>query len=233
VDIEQEPFTVVGIGDMGGDVFGNGMLLSRHIQLVGAFNHQHIFLDPNPDPEASFGERRRLFDGPACSWADYEQAAISPGGGVWPRSAKSIPISVEARWVLGIEDKSLLPSDLIRALLKAPVDLLWNGGIGTFVKSAGESHAEAGDRTNDTIRIDGRDLRCKVVGEGGNLGLTQRARIEYALVRWPHQHRLHRQLRGGELLRSRGQHQDPLERRDGGGGSHPQAAGPLDRGDDR
>ena len=182
VDIERQPFTVVGIGDMGGDVFGNGMLLSRHIQLVGAFNHQHIFLDPNPDPEASFGERRRLFDRPACTWADYDPALISPGGGVWPRSAKSIPISAEARAVLGIENKSLLPSDLIRALLKAPVDLLWNGGIGTFVKSSGESHAEAGDRTNDGIRVDGRDLRCKVVGEGGNLGLTQRGRIEYALA---------------------------------------------------
>ncbi|MGH8575787.1 MAG: NAD-glutamate dehydrogenase [Gammaproteobacteria bacterium] len=182
VDIERHPFTVVGIGDMGGDVFGNGMLLSRHIQLVGAFNHQHIFLDPNPDPEASFGERRRLFDRPTCTWADYDPALISPGGGVWPRSAKSIPIWAEARAVLGIENKSLLPSDLIRALLKAPVDLLWNGGIGTFVKSSGESHAEVGDRTNDGIRVDGRDLRCKVVGEGGNLGLTQRARIEYALA---------------------------------------------------
>ena len=182
VDIERQPFTVVGIGDMGGDVFGNGMLLSRHIQLVGAFNHQHIFLDPDPDPEASFDERQRLFDRPACTWADYDPALISPGGGVWPRSAKSIPISAEARAVLGIENKSLLPSDLIRALLKAPVDLLWNGGIGTFVKSSGESHAEAGDRTNDGIRVDGRDLRCKVVGEGGNLGLTQRGRIEYALA---------------------------------------------------
>ena len=182
VDIERQPFTVVGIGDMGGDVFGNGMLLSRHIQLVGAFNHQHIFLDPNPDPEASFGERRRLFDRPACTWADYDPALISLGGGVWPRSAKSIPISAEARAVLGIENRSLLPSDLIRALLKAPVDLLWNGGIGTFVKSSGESHAEAGDRTNDGIRVDGRDLRCKAVGEGGNLGLTQRGRIEYALA---------------------------------------------------
>ena len=182
VNIDEEPFTVVGIGDMGGDVFGNGMLLSRHIQLVGAFNHQHIFLDPNPDPEASFGERRRLFDRPACTWADYDPALISPGGGVWPRSAKSIPISAEARAALGIENKSLLPSDLIRALLQAPVDLLWNGGIGTFVKSSGESHAEAGDRTNDGIRVDGRDLRCKVVGEGGNLGLTQRGRIEYALA---------------------------------------------------
>ena len=182
VDIERQPFTVVGIGDMGGDVFGNGMLLSRHIQLVGAFNHQHIFLDPNPDPEVSFGERRRLFDRPTCTWADYDPALISPGGGVWPRSAKSIPISAEARAVLGIENRSLLPSDLIRALLKAPVDLLWNGGIGTFVKSSGESHAEAGDRTNDGIRVDGRDLRCKAVGEGGNLGLTQRGRIEYALA---------------------------------------------------
>ncbi len=181
VDVEREPVTVVGIGDMGGDVFGNGMLLSRHIKLVGAFNHQHIFLDPNPDPERSFGERRRLFEGPGSSWSDYDPASISPGGGVWPRSAKSIPVSAEARAVLGIENKSLLPSDLIRALLKAPVDLLWNGGIGTFVKASGESHAEAGDRTNDAIRVDGRDLRCKVVGEGGNLGLTQRGRIEYAL----------------------------------------------------
>ncbi len=182
VDIDHEPFTVIGIGDMGGDVFGNGMLLSRHIKLVGAFNHQHIFLDPNPDPETSYAERQRLFDGPASSWADYDPALISPGGGVWPRSAKSIPLSPEARAILGIDNKSLLPSDLIRALLKAPVDLLWNGGIGTYVKAGGESHAEVGDRTNDGTRVDGRDLRCKVVGEGGNLGFTQRGRIEYALA---------------------------------------------------
>ena len=179
-DSQTRDFSVVGIGDMAGDVFGNGMLLSRHIKLVGAFNHQHIFLDPNPDPEASFAERQRLFAQPASAWSDYNPSLISKGGGVYPRSAKSIPISPEVKEILDITANALTPADLIRALLKAPVDLLWNGGIGTFVKASHESHAEVGDRQNDGVRVNGNELRCRVVGEGGNLGFTQRGRVEYA-----------------------------------------------------
>jgi glutamate dehydrogenase len=180
-DIASTDFTVVGIGDMSGDVFGNGMLLSRHIKLVGAFDHRHVFVDPDPDPEQSFEERARLFALPGSSWADYDEALISRGGGVFPRTAKAIPLSSEARAALGVEAKKLTPNELIRALLRAPVDLLWNGGIGTFVKAKHESHAEVGDRASDAIRIDAEELRCRVVGEGGNLGLTQRARIAFAL----------------------------------------------------
>jgi glutamate dehydrogenase len=179
-DIASTDFTVVGIGDMSGDVFGNGMLLSRHIKLLGAFDHRHVFVDPNPDPEPSFAERARLFALPASSWADYDERLISPGGGVFPRTAKSIPLSPELRAALAVEAKSLPPNELIRAILKAPVDLLWNGGIGTFVKASRESHAEVGDRGSDAIRVDAEELRCRVVGEGGNLGLTQRARIAFA-----------------------------------------------------
>ena len=182
IDTQTVDFTVVGIGDMSGDVFGNGMLLSRHIKLLGAFNHLHVFLDPNPDPEASFAERRRLFELPRSSWSDYSPAAISAGGGVFARTAKSIPISPQVRGALGIEVDELTPSELIRALLCAPVDLLWNGGIGTYVKASTETHAAAGDKTNDAVRVDGGSLRCRVVGEGGNLGFTQPARIEYALT---------------------------------------------------
>jgi glutamate dehydrogenase len=166
---------------MSGDVFGNGMLLSRHIRLVAAFDHRHVFLDPNPDPEKSFVERERLFNLPRSSWADYDAKLISAGGGVWPRSAKSIPLSKEAAAVLGTEPGNYAPQELLKLILKAPVDLLWNGGIGTYVKAASESHAEVGDRANDAIRLNGLELRCKVVGEGGNLGCTQRGRIEYAL----------------------------------------------------
>jgi glutamate dehydrogenase len=180
-DIQSEPFTVVGIGDMGGDVFGNGMLLSRQIKLQAAFNHMHIFLDPDPDPETSFQERQRLFDLPRSTWADYDQNLVSRGGGIFDRSAKQVTLSPEVREMLGIEVTSLTPNELIRELLKAPVELLWNGGIGTYVKAEGESNLEVGDRANDAVRVDGRDLRCNVVGEGGNLGLTQRGRIEYAL----------------------------------------------------
>ena len=182
LDTHTTDFTVVGIGDMSGDVFGNGMLLTRHIKLLGAFNHLHIFLDPDPDPEASFAERERLFELPRSSWGDYSPAAISAGGGVFARTAKSIPISPQAREALGIVADELTPSELIRALLCANVDLLWNGGIGTYVKASTESHAAAGDKTNDAVRVDGGSLRCRVVGEGGNLGFTQRARIEYALT---------------------------------------------------
>jgi glutamate dehydrogenase len=180
-DIETTDFTVAGIGDMSGDVFGNGMLLSRHIRLIGAFDHRHVFLDPNPDAAASFAERERLFRLPGSSWADYDPALISPGGGAYSRTAKSIPLSSEARAALGVEAESLTPAELIHALLRAPVDLLWNGGIGTYVKAQQERHAEVGDRANDAVRVDAVNLRCRVVGEGGNLGFTQRARVAYAL----------------------------------------------------
>ncbi len=180
-DIQSEDFTVIGIGDMSGDVFGNGMLLSRHIRLIAAFDHRHIFIDPDPDDETSYHERERLFGLPRSNWEDYDKARISPGGGVWSRKLKRIELSEQARAALGIEANALTPNALIHQILKAPVDLLWNGGIGTYVKSVQESHMEVGDRSNDTIRVNGRDLRCKVVGEGGNLGLTQLGRIEFAL----------------------------------------------------
>ncbi len=180
-DIQSEPFTVVGIGDMAGDVFGNGMLLSRHIRLVAAFNHQHIFLDPDPNPETTYAERQRLFKLPRSSWSDYDTGLISKGGGIFERSAKHIKLSKQVRDCLDIQAESLTPNGLISAILKAPVDLLWNGGIGTYVKANSESHSDVGDRANDSLRVNGRDLRCKVVGEGGNLGLTQAGRIEYAL----------------------------------------------------
>jgi glutamate dehydrogenase len=178
-----DDFTAVGIGDMSGDVFGNGMLLSHHIRLVAAFDHRHVFIDPAPDPAASFAERSRLFALPRSSWADYDQALISPGGGVWPRSVKSVPVSPQARTALGIGAtvSALSPDELISAVLAAPVDLLWNGGIGTYVKASSESNADAGDRTNDAVRIDATRLRARVIGEGGNLGFTQAARIEYSL----------------------------------------------------
>jgi glutamate dehydrogenase len=181
IDTQTTVFTVAGIGDMSGDVFGNGMLLSQYIKLVAAFDHRHIFLDPTPDPAASFAERKRLFDLPRSSWADYNAELISAGGGVWPRSAKSVPISPQVRASLGIEAEHLTPTELVTAILKAPVDLLYNGGIGTYIKAESETHAEVGDRANDTLRINGADLRCKVVAEGGNLGCTQRGRIEAAL----------------------------------------------------
>ncbi|TQM67420.1 glutamate dehydrogenase [Actinomadura hallensis] len=181
-DVQREDFTVVGIGDMSGDVFGNGMLLSKHIRLVAAFDHRHIFVDPDPDAAASYAERRRLFELPRSSWADYDPALISEGGGVFPRTAKSVTITPQMREALGLDDdvKSLTPHELIKAVLTAPVDLLWNGGIGTYVKSSAESHADVGDKANDPVRVNGADLRCRVVGEGGNLGVTQLGRIEYA-----------------------------------------------------
>ncbi|HEY2079884.1 MAG TPA: NAD-glutamate dehydrogenase [Streptosporangiaceae bacterium] len=184
LDVNADDFTVVGIGDMTGDVFGNGMLLSRHIKLVAAFDHRHVFLDPDPDPAVSFAERQRLFELPRSSWADYNPALISAGGGIWPRSAKSVHLSPQVRAVLGIGDGELAmpPDALISAILRAPVDLLWNGGIGTYVKASNQANAEAGDRSNDAVRVDAAALRAKVVGEGGNLGLTQEARIEYALA---------------------------------------------------
>ncbi len=182
IDSQAQDFTCVGIGDMSGDVFGNGMLLSRHIRLVAAFDHRDIFVDPAPDVATSYDERRRLFDLPRSSWADYDATKISPGGGVFSRSLKSIPISPEMAEALGLDDDvtTLTPAELLRAILLAPVDLLWNGGIGTYVKAATESHAEAGDKANDAIRVDGGQLRAKAVGEGGNLGFTQRGRVEFA-----------------------------------------------------
>ncbi len=183
VDVAKQDFTVAGIGDMSGDVFGNGMLLSEHIRLVAAFDHRHVFVDPTPDAAASFAERRRLFALQRSSWADYNRSRISAGGGVWPRTAKSIPVSEPMRAALGLPDgvESLSPVELIRGVLLAPVDLLFNGGIGTYVKASTESALDAGDKANDAVRVDGRDLRARVVAEGGNLGLTQRGRIEYAL----------------------------------------------------
>ncbi|MHC9085210.1 NAD-glutamate dehydrogenase [Luteimonas sp. RIT-PG2_3] len=182
-DSQSQDFTVAGIGDMSGDVFGNGMLLSKHIRLVAAFDHRHIFIDPAPQAAVSFKERQRMFVVPRSSWDDYDKSLISKGGGIWPRSAKSIPLSPEAREVLGLADNvtALSPNELISAILKSPVDLLWNGGIGTYVKSSSEQHSDVGDRGNNAIRIDGRDLRCKIIGEGGNLGFTQLGRIEAAL----------------------------------------------------
>ncbi len=180
---DTDDFTTVGVGDMSGDVFGNGMLLSRHTRLIAAFDHRHVFVDPSPDPAPSFAERTRMFALPRSSWEDYDQALISPGGGVWPRSVKSVPVSPQARTALGIDAtvSALSPDELISAILAAPVDLLWNGGIGTYVKASSESNADVGDRSNDAVRIDATRLRARVVGEGGNLGFTQAARIEYSL----------------------------------------------------
>jgi len=181
LDTQSTDFTVIGIGDMSGDVFGNGMLLSRHIRLLGAFNHQHIFLDPDPDAARSFAERQRLFNLPRSSWSDYDRKLISKGGGIHARSAKSIVLAPEVRSMLGLEADRVTPNALIRAMLEAPVDLLWNGGIGTYVKASYETHEQANDKSNDGVRVDATALRCRVIGEGGNLGLTQLARVEFAL----------------------------------------------------
>ncbi|MGH8881789.1 MAG: NAD-glutamate dehydrogenase domain-containing protein, partial [Stackebrandtia sp.] len=182
VDTQTTDHTCVGIGDMGGDVFGNGLLCSPHTRLIAAFNHMHIFIDPNPDTAAAYAERQRLFKLPRSTWDDFDKSVISAGGGVWSRSAKSIPLTDEVRTALGIDAAvaELAPSELIRAILRAKVDLLWNGGIGTYVKSAVETNADVGDKGNDTLRVDGGELCCTVVGEGGNLGFTQRGRIEAA-----------------------------------------------------
>ncbi len=182
LDTQTEDFTVVGVGDMSGDVFGNGMLLSEHIRLVAAFDHRHVFVDPDPVAAATHAERRRLFDLPRSSWADYDTGLISAGGGVWPRTVKSIPISEQMRAALGLaaDVTSMAPTELIHAVLLAPVDLLFNGGVGTYVKAAAESHAQVGDKANDAVRVDGNELRVRVVGEGGNLGVTQLGRIEFA-----------------------------------------------------
>jgi glutamate dehydrogenase len=179
VDIQNQNFSVVGIGDMAGDVFGNGMLQSRHIRLVAAFNHLHIFIDPQPDPERSFAERERLFKMPRSSWEDYSREAISKGGGVYSRAAKSLTLSREAQVLLELPAQAT-PNEVVKAILKTHVDLFWNGGIGTYVKATFESHNDVGDRSNDAVRIDARELNCKVIGEGGNLGLSQLGRIEFA-----------------------------------------------------
>ncbi len=183
LDTQAEDFTVVGVGDMSGDVFGNGMLLSEHIRLVAAFDHRHVFVDPAPEAATSYAERRRLFELPRSSWDDYDRSLISAGGGIWPRTAKSVPISEQMAAALGLpkDVRTLTPAELMKAILAAKVDLFWNGGIGTYVKASGESNADVGDRANDAIRVTGASLRCRVVGEGGNLGLTQLGRIEAAL----------------------------------------------------
>jgi len=180
-DIQSEDFTVVGCGDMSGDVFGNGMLLSRHIRLLAAFDHRHIFVDPNPEAESSWQERQRLFDLPRSSWEDYDPGLISPGGGVFDRRAKSVSLTPEIREALSIETEEMTPTDFISAILRAEADLLWFGGIGTYIKASTETHAEAGDRGNDALRVNANELRCRVIGEGANLGLTQLARIEFSL----------------------------------------------------
>ena len=182
VDTQSTDFTVAGIGDMSGDVFGNGMLLSRHIKLVAVFDHRHIVLDPNPDPETSFKERERLFKLPRSTWADYDVKLISKGGGIHSRGAKSIALTPEVKELLGTKAEAMTPTELANAILKAPVDLIYNGGIGTYVKATGETHAEVGDRANDSLRVNGNDLRCKVFVEGGNLGCTQLGRVEYAMA---------------------------------------------------
>ncbi len=181
VDCQTQPFTVIGVGDMSGDVFGNGLLQSRTIRLLGAFNHAHVFIDPDPDPERSFAERQRLFQA-VKSWPDYDPAAISPGGGVFPRSAKSIPVSPQMKARFGLESDTITPAQLIRTLLGQPVDLLFFGGIGTYIKAHGESNADVGDRANDALRVDGRDLKARVVGEGANLAMTQLGRVEYSMA---------------------------------------------------
>lgn len=182
LDTQSTEFTAVGIGDMSGDVFGNGMLLSPHILLVGAFNHEHIFVDPNPNARSSFAERKRLFESPRTTWADYDRNRISKGGGIFERRAKSIAISDQIKARFDISNETLTPSELIRAMLRARFDLLWNGGIGTYVKADDETHADVGDRANVATRVNASELRCRVIGEGGNLGLTQRGRIAFALA---------------------------------------------------
>ncbi|MGL5719219.1 MAG: NAD-glutamate dehydrogenase [Alphaproteobacteria bacterium] len=181
VNVSKDPVTVVGVGDMSGDVFGNGMLLSKSLKLVAAFNHQHIFLDPTPHPLKSYEERKRLFELPRSTWMEYQPNLISEGGGVFERSAKRISLSPEVKAMLQVKEDSLTPQELIRCLLKIQVDLLWFGGIGTFVKASHENNAEVGDKANDACRVDGRDIQAKVIAEGANLGLTQGGRIEYAL----------------------------------------------------
>jgi len=181
IDTQEEPFTVIGVGDMAGDVFGNGMLLSEHIKLIATFNHMHIFVDPDPDPSTSFAERKRLFELPRSSWSDYDPKILSKGAKIFDRNAKFLTLNKEIKELFHIKENTIIPDEFIKVILKSKIDLFWNGGIGTFVKSSAETHADVGDRNNDNIRINATEFRVKVVGEGGNLGLTQLARIEYAL----------------------------------------------------
>ncbi len=208
LDVQSEPVRVAGCGDMSGDVFGNGMLLSQALKLVAAFDHRHIFLDPDPDPAKSWAERQRLFGLPRSSWDDYDRKLISRGGGVFPRTLKDIPLSPEVRAALDIDAESTDPETLISAILKSPVDLLWFGGIGTYVKAASEANIQVGDPANDALRVNGAEIRAKVVGEGANLGCTQAGRIEFALGWRADRHRFHRQFGRGRLLGQRSQHQD-------------------------
>ena len=180
IDCQTTDFTAVGVGDMAGDVFGNGMLLSKHTRLIAAFNHLHIFFDPDPDAASTWEERKRLFENPGLSWEDYDSKLISKGGGIFSRASKSIKLTPEMKKWLGTRQVTMTPNELIHNILKMPVDLIWNGGIGTYIKSTKESHAEVGDRANDDLRVNGKDVKAKIVGEGGNLGLTQLGRVEYA-----------------------------------------------------
>ncbi|MEC7622781.1 MAG: NAD-glutamate dehydrogenase domain-containing protein, partial [Pseudomonadota bacterium] len=182
IDVQEDPIEVVGCGDMSGDVFGNGMLLSKAIKLVAAFDHRHIFLDPDPDPAASWKERKRLFDLPRSSWADYDEGLISKGGGVFARDAKTIKLSKAMQAKLGIEQAQIEPEALISAILRAPIDLIWFGGIGTYIKASHENNVQVGDPANDALRVDGKEVRAKVIGEGANLGITQTGRIEFAMA---------------------------------------------------
>ena len=181
LDADADELTTVGVGDMSGDVFGNGMLISSNLKLVAAFDHRDVFIDPNPDPSVAHAERQRLFELPRSTWADYDERLISDGGGVFSRRSKSIEITPQMREALGITDETLTPNQLISAILRAPVDLLWNGGVGTYIKASTESNSEVGDRSNDAVRVDASTLRCRMIGEGGNLGVTQLGRVEYAL----------------------------------------------------
>ena len=209
MDPSRDEFTVVGIGDMSGDVFGNGMLLSDKIKLLAAYDHRHVFVDPDPDPAASFAERRRLFELAGSSWDDYDRDVLSEGGGVYRRDAKWLELPERARELLGLDEERVAPNEVIRAILRAQVDLLWNGGIGTVVKASTETDADASDRSSDSIRVNANELRARVVGEGGNLGLDAPRTRRVRRRRRPRQRRLHRQLGRGRLLRPRGQPEDP------------------------
>ena len=209
IDVQSDPVTVAGCGDMSGDVFGNGMLLSKELRLIAAFDHRHIFIDPNPDPAASWKERKRMFELPRSSWDDYDRKLMSKGGGIYPRTEKSIPLSTEAREALGIEAATLDPTALINAILKCPVDLLWFGGIGTYIKASTQSASDVGDPSNDALRASADELRAKVIGEGANLAVTQAGRIEFAHEGGRINTDFIDNSRRRRLLGQRGQHQDP------------------------
>ena len=209
IDPECDEITVVGIGDMSGDVFGNSMLLSDKLRLVAAFDHRHVFLDPTPDPKTSFAERARLAALPGSSWADYDPALISPGGGVLSRSGRGDALSPQVRAALGVDADFISADELVQAVLRAPADLLWNGGIGTYVRASHESDADVADRGNDRVRVAANKLRCRVIGEGGNLGLTHAARIEFSLAGGRVNADFIDNVAGVNTLRPRGQPQDP------------------------